>query len=679
VDRHAVRDPIRRCGSAHRITMGGGRRCGFSRGAPIVISQAAVARLKQHRIASWIHGPVAVWVLSTATLAIALWFTFLVRRLGPLNTIAAGEGFTLQWWMLAPAFALAEAAVVHLKFRKDAHSFSMSEIPLVLGLFFAAPVHLVVGQLVGNLVILTFGRKQRAIKLAFNIAQFALQTTVAVVIFRAIAGSSGFRPIGWLAAYVAAFAALFVADALINAAITFTGGAISRRDVLGVFGVSVMAAFMNTSLGLTAATVLNYDPAATWLALVSPVILYVAYRAYVAQQRERGRLESLFEMTRELHRRPQLEGALVSAATHARSMVEAEYVELVLMPTTSDAKVLVTRSGPGTESTVLQAAVLTDRHPAFGWDSTGRILTEGGMPGLTSESPSLEIEEGIAAWLERNNETIGIIWAVNKLGDIGNFTEEDRRLLVSIAQQTMVSVENSQLEDSLAQVTELKEQLEGLIRSKDDFLAAVSHELRTPLTAVVGLAHELRDAGMGDESGEFIDIIAEQSGELANLVEDLLTAARADTGNLQVNPEHLDAATEIELALGGVRADARDVPVRVDGRVRVWADPVRLRQILRNLVTNAHRYGGRNGEISVRLVDGMAEIVVSDDGDGVPAGLEETIFARYERGSTVAQPGSVGIGLAVSRELAELMDGNLQYERRLGWTHFVVRLPSAPG
>lgn len=640
----------------------------------MIVETAEAVPSVRHRLARFTSGPSAVWALSFVTLGVAMWFTSIMGEMRPLV-----GSFELRWWALAPAFGAAEAAVVHIQFRKDAHSFSMSEIPLVVGLFFASPVDLVIGQLVGNALILWLGRKQQPIKLGFNLAQFALQTTVAIVIFRSIAGTVGIGPLSWLAAYVAALAALFVADALINAAISLTGGGMSRRDVLGVLGVSVMAAVMNTSLGLTAATVLEADPKATWLALVSPAILYMAYRAYVSQQRERGRLESLFEMTRELHRRPQLEGALLSAATHARAMVEAEYVELVLMPTTPEAKVLVTRSGPGTATASLRAAVLADHHPVHRVGAGGALLDEGPLAPLSSDSPDVTIDEGVVASLARDGHVVGYLWAVNKLGDIGTFTEEDVRLLVSIAQQTMVSVENSQLEDSLAQVTELKEQLEGLVRSKDDFLAAVSHELRTPLTAVVGLAHELRDqtSDTDDEMGEFVGIIAEQSGELANLVEDLLAAARADTGNLEVVPKRLHVVSELEAALGGVMSDARQVLIDAPPQLSVWADPVRLRQIIRNLIVNAHRYGGTDVRIDAAASAGTVRIIVSDDGPGVPAGLEETIFGRYERGASIAQPGSVGIGLAVSRELAELMGGELAYDRHQDRTRFILRLPTA--
>jgi len=620
------------------------------------------------------RGPRAVWALSAIVLVFAAWLALTLSDLG-----AVADAVELRWWGLAPAFYVAESAVVHIRFRKDAHSFSMSEIPLVVGLFFASPVDLVIGQLVGNLVVLSTNRRQPPIKLVFNVAQFALQTTVAIVMFRWISGATGVGAAGWLGAMAGALAALFVADVLINAAITLTGGTIGTRDVLGVLLVSAAAAVMNTSLGLTAVTLLNADPAAAWLALVPPIVLFLAYRAYVSQQEEKGRLESLFDMTRELHGRPQLEGALLSAVRHARAMINAEYVEIVLMPEGRDHKVLVTRAGPRSEEMVLQAALLDPCYSELSTGRAGRSLVGPDVQPLTTESPRVVIEHALAAALELNGGTIGFFWAVNKLGDIGSFTNEDLKLLVSIAQQTTVSVENSRLEDSLAQVTELKEQLEALVRSKDDFVAAVSHELRTPLTAVVGLAHELRDQteGSDDELSEFMDIIAEQSSELANLVEDLLVAARSDTGNLHVVPRPLSLVAELELALAGVPSAARDVTIDVDPLIEVLADPIRLRQIVRNLVTNAQRYGGRDIAISAVAAGAATRIAVSDDGDGVPPGLEEAIFNRYQRAAASAtQPGSVGLGLAVSRQLAELMGGTLEYSRTGGRSIFSLSLPS---
>ncbi len=160
-------------------------------------------------------------------------------------------------------------------------------------------------------------------------------------------------------------------------------------------------------------------------------------------------------------------------------------------------------------------------------------------------------------------------------------------------------------------------------------------------------------------------------------MEDLLVAARADTGNLQVMPRTLDVVRELELALDGVPPAARQVTIDVAPAAEAYADPMRLRQIIRNLVTNAHRYGGRDVRLAAIPVGEMTRIRVSDDGDGVPAGLEESIFNRYERATSGAtQPGSVGLGLAVSRQLAELMGGSLEYARLDGRSVFSLTLPA---
>ena len=112
---------------------------------------------------------------------------------------------------------------------------------------------------------------------------------------------------------------------------------------------------------------------------------------------------------------------------------------------------------------------------------------------------------------------------------------------------------------------------------------------------------------------------------------------------------------------------------------KVWADPLRLRQIIRNLLTNATRYGGYNTWIEVSEHDDDVVITVFDDGSGVPKHRETLIFEAYESGhdgAVRAEPGSVGLGLSVSRRLAELMDGSLTYLRREGCTGFALSLPA---
>lgn len=223
------------------------------------------------------------------------------------------------------------------------------------------------------------------------------------------------------------------------------------------------------------------------------------------------------------------------------------------------------------------------------------------------------------------------------------------------------------------------ERLEQLVRAKDDFVASVSHELRTPLTVVVGLASELRDgAGLfsPEEAGEFIRLIADQATEVANIVEDLLVIARADIHKVTIFPEPVDLVEHLRSVYESVGARH---PVPIAGNApRAMADPSRLRQILRNLLTNAIRHGGDAVRVELGTIGDRVRLEVCDNGEGVREGDSEKIFDAYHRAhDRKGRPGSVGLGLTVSRRLAHLMDGDLTYSRREGWSVFALSLPIA--
>ncbi|MGZ8785340.1 MAG: sensor histidine kinase [Acidimicrobiia bacterium] len=222
--------------------------------------------------------------------------------------------------------------------------------------------------------------------------------------------------------------------------------------------------------------------------------------------------------------------------------------------------------------------------------------------------------------------------------------------------------------------------LEQLIRSKDDFVASVSHELRTPLAAVVGLTQELRDNRASftpQEMAEFISLIADQSSEVANIVEDLLVAARAEIGKIVIARTVIHVGNEIDAVLAAIGlADSARIWVDVDETASAWADAARLRQILRNLITNAVPYGGGNIGLMVRRCNGSVVITVNDDGPGIPEDKRESVFQPYERAhSEGTQPASVGLGLTVSRQLARLMDGDLIYREGTSGSSFELSLP----
>ncbi len=258
--------------------------------------------------------------------------------------------------------------------------------------------------------------------------------------------------------------------------------------------------------------------------------------------------------------------------------------------------------------------------------------------------------------------------------ETGPRDREARILPVSASDETMVIVKD---------VTERKQaerRLQELVQSKDDFIATISHELRTPLTSVLGFATVLREADAelpDEERKEMVRLIAEQAAELTTIVEDLLVAARSRVDRLAVDCVDVDLSAELDIVLettpqvAGLRIGVRSRPVRA------VADPVRVRQILRNLLTNAVRYGGAEIGVRVDLRGDTATVQVRDDGAGVPESDRDTIFERYHSTRSVAQPGALGLGLTVSRDLARLMGGEVTYRREDGLSCFELTLPAS--
>lgn len=234
----------------------------------------------------------------------------------------------------------------------------------------------------------------------------------------------------------------------------------------------------------------------------------------------------------------------------------------------------------------------------------------------------------------------------------------------------------------MTDITELRRtqlRLDQTVASKEQLVASVSHELRTPITGIMGVAFELRDHAAEfspEETAELIGLIADQSSDVALLVEDLMVAARADRETLAVRPENLNVRSELQQIIASSPSGSQPT-IDVPGDVTAWADSLRFRQIIRNLLSNAQRYGGDTVRIEGGADRGTVALRVIDDGDGVPVDKIEVVFEPYSRASqgTKAYPGSMGLGLAVSRRLARLMGGDLTYRYENG-SVFEVTLPS---
>ncbi len=217
---------------------------------------------------------------------------------------------------------------------------------------------------------------------------------------------------------------------------------------------------------------------------------------------------------------------------------------------------------------------------------------------------------------------------------------------------------------------ELLEQERRTVEVKNEFVSMVSHELRTPITGVSGFAETLREHWRDlppSEVDEFLTILHSESDHLANLVEDILVIPRLDAGQLRFHLEQVGVSEIAESVAEMVLDDSTTAEVDLPVYVRVWSDPVRLRQILRNLMENARKYGGN--EIYVygeERREGTYTVIVADNGAGIAEADHQRIFEHFEqlsKGDARLEQG-VGLGLPIARKLARAMGGDLWYEGR---------------
>jgi signal transduction histidine kinase/CheY-like chemotaxis protein/HAMP domain-containing protein len=223
-------------------------------------------------------------------------------------------------------------------------------------------------------------------------------------------------------------------------------------------------------------------------------------------------------------------------------------------------------------------------------------------------------------------------------------------------------------------------------RVKSDFVATASHELRSPLTSIKGFAELLeRSEGLSEREREFAEVILSSTDRLVELVDDLLDVARLEAGQMEVHPRLFDLAETVRdvARLMEPQLTARRQILELDLPAvlpRALADPGHARQIVTNLLSNANRYTGEGGVISVSLREDDAELVldVADNGTGMSGDELEVAFERFARRGG---EGGTGLGLSIVRSLVELQRGEIEVESELGrGSRFTVRLPAeAPG
>lgn len=220
-------------------------------------------------------------------------------------------------------------------------------------------------------------------------------------------------------------------------------------------------------------------------------------------------------------------------------------------------------------------------------------------------------------------------------------------------------------------------------RAKDEFLATLSHELRNPLSAIAASAEVLQHAQLPAAAREPIGIIRRQAEHLKRLLQDLLDVARTVYGKVTLELRSLELVEFArEVATGWAGAASRQVELDVSGeRCRVRADPTRLRQMIENLLDNAHKFGGRRIALAVAAAGGYARLSVRDDGEGIDAELLGRLFEPFVQGgqSIERSRGGLGLGLALVQGLAREHGGLVEAHSagRGAGSCFTIVLPLA--
>jgi diguanylate cyclase (GGDEF)-like protein len=397
----------------------------------------------------------AVWLLTGAIAAAAvILHVAFVAGTQPLDDPE------LSWWMIALGVIVAEVCVVHIAFRRSAHSFSLADIPIVFGLVFATGDQLVFGALAGSVIVYA-ARRQTPIKLCFNMAQLWLVLCVAVAVVRAIAPDGGLGPQMWLGLYVATIASGLLTILCIASAIAITEGGLRAGMLSQMFAMDGIVTLTNTSLAIGAAVAISADPRVAPVLAVPPIIVFATYRAYVSERQRLEKLEFLYEANRTLSQSPEVAEALEGLLSRSLEAFTAELAEVLLFA--ADGSPLRTTLGPGDHRALMEpgdrdvaralAQMVDDASPTAS-------LTPPFEPDVVRQHfEERGVRHAMVAILRGEDRPIGTLMLANRFGLARSFTGDDLRLLEALANNASVALQYDRLEQAVAKLEALQHQL----------------------------------------------------------------------------------------------------------------------------------------------------------------------------------------------------------------------------
>ncbi len=374
-------------------------------------------------------------------------------------------------------------------------------------------------------------------------------------------------------------------------------------------------------------------------------------------ENERGRYRDLFELAPDAYLMTNQHGLVTEANQAAGVMLKVERKFLIGKPL----QVFIPREErSGFRARVLQA-------------QQARTPLEWRMHVRPRDAALLDVAAAVSPVSERRTEPAGLRWSLRDISsqvrDEGRLRDLNAELERRVAERTAaLETANAAKDELLARERAARDAAEEANRSKDEFLATISHELRTPLNVVLGWTYRMRSHTLDpNQSEKAVAIIDRNARQQLHLVEELLDSARIATGRFELELDTYELGPLLQTTLESLEATAaaRNITITsaIDPGVYVRADPVRIRQIVWNLLSNALKFTPERGtvHVSLQVVDGRGVIGITDSGIGIPPPALPLIFAPFWQAeqSTRGTPSGLGLGLAIVKHLVELHGGHV--------------------
>ena len=362
---------------------------------------------------------------------------------------------TVPWWLLTPLFAATEVVVLHVQVRRQAQSITLSEIPLVLALFLAAPVDMFVAGVLGPALIYVFYRRQSVIKALFNVSLRILGVTVTLVVFqecwRLGIAEIAFGPAAWTAAIVAVTVSGVVDGVLVLAVIGLHDGAVNARDICREVMTYLPISALTGCLGVVAVAALHADPRIGLLLMIVACALLAGYRAHATLSQRHVNLAGLFAFGRTVSTADRFEDILGSVLDGTRQLLRAEAAEVILRGSRPGEPSQRWMLASGAAAVAYEDLAQKDRAVwATVLAGDGPLLLARGERGGDEDHLSrLGYREGIVVPLLDDSGVLGALMVADRIREAPTFDTADLQMLETVANQASLALRNGRLLDRL--------------------------------------------------------------------------------------------------------------------------------------------------------------------------------------------------------------------------------------